>query len=338
MDYNKDYYKVLGVSKTSSDDDIRKAFRKLAVENHPDKNSGDKNSESKFKNINDAYQILSDSEKKAIYDQQSPFGKHYSPNTGFNPFKGFTRDGGVDDIFSQIFRQHFSQFTGTQEQFHENLDINIGVKVDFSQTYSNIPITISYNRNVSCDRCEGSGFDPDSESFECEICDGKGVNAYGFVCEQCSGKRKIFSGTCTKCNGEKVINKKENFQLNNTYQIDKPLNVRKTEYGHQSKYYRSRRGNLNITINFEHNSPYKVAPRGLEYIMDIHYEDAIKGVKRKLELPDGKKIEITIPPRTKDNDILKVVNRGAYAYDGKTRTDLFIIINIIIDYSRLKNN
>jgi len=340
MDFNKNYYQILGVSKTASDNDIRTAYRKLAVKNHPDKNNGNKESENIFKNLNEAYQILSDNTQKHQYDQQSPHGNNYNPNAnqfGFNPFAGF----GGNDIFEQIFKKGFrgfgeyAHYTGGNEQFRENLDISTTVNVNFSNVYMNEPITVSYQRYVSCEVCEGTGFDPESESFDCEMCDGTGKNFKGVVCEQCNGKGKIFSATCKKCNGEKIQLKKESFQLNNTFQVNSSIQLRKAEYGHQSKYYRTKRGSLLINIVYEGDNAYKVSTRGLEHVMNIHYEDAIHGAKVKLKLPDSKTYEVKIPPKTKDNDVIRIQNMGTYTFDGKTRTDLYVTINIVIDYDRV---
>ena len=191
MDLHKNYYNILGLTSSASEDDIRKSYRKLAVAYHPDKNNGDKASEEKFKDISDAYQVLKDANQKNIYDVQSPHGKNYT-NSGFSNFGGFGGFGGFnpfgsmnnDYFFSSIFNQQFGGFNaGTRrgnEQFNERLDIEVNVTVTFSQVYSNSPIPISYKRYVSCDRCNGSGFDPDSESYMCEICDGNGKNIYEF--------------------------------------------------------------------------------------------------------------------------------------------------------------
>lgn len=333
MDLNKNYYSVLGLDKNATKDDIKKSYRKLALVYHPDKNNGNKDSEDKFKSVNDAYQVLGDDKSKAQYDSQSPHGKNYNPYQNFN--SGYFN---MDDIFGS-FMNGFSGFGGytrsRNDGYYENLDIVINVDVDFKTVYENKPINIKYQRFVSCTTCDGTGFDPSGEKFDCEVCSGKGKNLYGFTCEQCHGRGYITTGTCKTCNGAKVTTKQENFNINNTFQIDKSIGIKKAGFGHQSKYYRHKAGNLTVNINYTNTTDYKVTPRGMEYILNLHYEDAINGVKSEIKLPNSKKYQVTIPPRTKDFDTLRLQNMGVITYDGKTRTDLFIIVNIVIDYDRL---
>jgi molecular chaperone DnaJ len=347
MDLNTDYYKILGVDKNSTDDDIKKTYRKLALKYHPDKNKS-KEAEEKFKNINNAYQVLGDSDKKKTYDEQSRFGKSYNPHSNpfsYNPFSGFDRTNvNFDDFYEEILKDFSSKFGnfgnfgfGNQrksEFFRENLNIQINIKVSFSDVYCNKPIPVTYNRYVTCDECNGSGFDPNSESFMCEMCDGTGKIS-GMKCEHCNGSGKIHNGTCKKCKGEKVILKTESFNFQNSFQINQSFKTKKQGYGNHSKYYRGKVGDLVVSLIYENDTKFTVTSRGLERILDLHFEDAIKGVKYVLKMPDNKEYDIKIPHGTKDGDILRLQNIGVLTFDGKTRTDLFLIINIIIDYSKI---
>lgn len=335
MDINKNYYDILGVSKKSSDSEIKKNFRKKAAETHPDKHGGD---DSEFKNINEAYQILG-SDKKQQYDTQSPHGKDYDPNFGFNSFfSGGNPFGGFNVNFGDSGFDPFEMFFRRRKEFYEELDITLNVNVKLEDIYNNKDILVKYTRNVSCNICKGTGFDPESESHSCDVCDGKGKiwePTRGYVnCKYCRGTGEIHTGTCKKCNGEKVIHKDEEFHLNNVYRITDSDTKYIRDYGHQSKHYLNKKGNLILNINYIHNDKYLRKKEGLYYKLDIHFDDAINGVELLYNHLDSKEYKLKIPKGTRDGDKLKMSKMGLLI-NNQIRQDLFILINIIIDYNRL---
>jgi len=331
MDYNKDYYKELGLNKDSSEEEIKKKYRKLAIKYHPDKNQGNKESEEKFKSISEAYEVLSDITKKQEFDTRSPNGKSYSPFGGFES----SFFGGGSDIFNQFFggNSPFGNFY-KREEFSENLDININVNIDFKQIYQNDKIAIKYNKFINCDDCNGTGFDKSGQSYDCDVCDGTGLNN-GRTCEYCQGTGKIHSEKCKKCNGEKVILKETEVILQNISEIRG--NSRNVQYGYgsQSKYYREKVGSLILNINSINNSKCSIINNyDLILTLDIHYQDAIDGNKIDYIHVDDSKLEIQLPNKTKNDDIIKIKDKGLLKNDGK-RADLYLKINIIIDYTKL---
>jgi len=328
MDYNKDYYKDLGLNKDSSDEEIKKKYRKLALKHHPDKNQGDKNSEEKFKIISEAYEVLSDDTKKQEYDTRSPNGKSYSSfNSSFF--------GGGQDIFSHFFGENspFGNFFRSEE-FTEQLDISINVNIDFKQIYKNDKITIKYKKFINCDECDGTGFDKSGESYDCVVCDGTGINN-NRDCEYCQGTGKIHSGKCKKCNGEKVIIKETELLLQNISEIRGSNRNVQYGYGSQSKYYKDKVGSLILNINSINNSKCNIINNyDLISTLDIHFQDAIDGNKINYTHVDDSKLEIKLPNKTKNNDTIKIKEKGLLKQDGK-RADLYLKINIIIDYDKL---
>jgi len=337
MDFNKNYYSVLGVDKGSSQDEIKKAFRKKAIETHPDKHGGD---DSEFKVMNEAYQVVGTVEKRGQYDNQSPHGQSYNPMGGGRnifdmfggggPFAGGSPFGGGSpfDAF----------FTNRRSEFVENLDINLSIDITLEDVYNNIDKKVKYSRNITCDVCRGSGFDPDSDSHGCDICDGTGKEWNPSIghsnCKYCQGTGKIYTGTCKKCNGEKVILKEEEFALNNVYRINTSDNKYLRGYGHQSKYYLNKVGNLILTINHINNDKYLRKPDGLYYKMNLHFQDAIDGKDFEYTHLDNKKYNLKIPPKTKDGDVLRMPNKGLFV-DGTNRQNFFLLLNIIIDYDKV---
>lgn len=334
MDFNKNYYDILGVDKSSSQEEIKKAFRKKANETHPDKHGGD---DTQFKIINEANQAIGDETKRSQYDVKSPHGQNYSPMGNFesffsnrgNPFENMNFSGGFNP-FDMFFRR---------EEFVENLDIKLQVKVPLKDVYNNKEIQVKYKRNVNCDKCEGTGFDVDGDSDRCDACDGTGTAwepSIGHTkCRFCRGKGKIYSGTCKKCNGDKVVQRDEQFQLNNVYRIANNDTKYLGGYGHQSKHYLNKKGNLILDIIYEHDNNYIRKRDGLFYKLDLHYEDAINGKEIEYEHLDNKKYKLKIKPKTKDNETMKMVGKGLLI-NNTVRQDLFILINVIIDYDRIK--
>ena len=334
MDFNKNYYNILGVDKNASIDDIKKVFRKKANETHPDKHGGD---DGEFKKINEAYQVIGDKRKKSEYDAKSPHGKNYNPSNFNSMFDFFGSGDGFGFSFSNGF-DPFEMFFNRKKEFYENLDIKINIDVTMSDIYNNNDIKVNYKRNIRCDRCNGTGFDPDSESHQCDVCDGSGkvwepVSGY-ISCKYCQGTGRIHTEQCTKCNGDKVIPKDEEFSLSNIYRIDRSDTKYLGGYGHYSRYYRNKVGNLVLNIIYHKDSKYNRRPDGLYYKLDVHFEDAIKGKKMIYNHLDGKDYEITIPEKTKDGDKLRLKGKGMLV-DGGLRQDMFLVVNVMIDYSRV---
>ena len=337
MDYNKNYYQDLGVDKNASSEDIKKVYRKLAHQHHPDKNQGDKDSETKFQRINEAQQILTDTKLRQEYDQRSPHGNSYSPFS--NPFE-FHFQNGPGDIFSQFFgegspfgNRGFNPFQ--REEFRENLDIGVDVNVNLKQIYMNDNINIKFKRYISCDDCKGTGFDNKSPSDTCEICEGLGKDRYGKVCTYCRGDGKVYTGQCKTCKGEKVILKDAEVTLQNLFQIRDSIRNIQRGYGHQSKHYIQKIGNLILNINVDRNDNYTIVNNcELHKTIDIHFQDAIDGVEILYRHVDGTEMKIKLPTKSKNNDILRVEKKGLLTNE-TNRSDLFLKINIIIDYERI---
>jgi len=328
INFMKDYYKVLGVDKKASQDEIKKAYRKKAVQTHPDKHGGD---DTEFKEINEAYQVLGDEKNRKQYDMGG-MNSNFSGQGGFDIHDIFSSFGNGFDPFDMFFRG------GGGSGYHENLDLMVNVDITLHDVYNNTDKTIKFNRNVTCDVCNGTGFDPDSDSHQCDVCGGDGrvwEPMFGYQkCKYCQGSGRIHTGTCKKCNGKKVIEKKEEFKLNNIYKIRSSDRQILRGYGNQSKYYLNKIGNLVLNINYLHDNKYKLKEDGLYYRLDLHYEDAINGMNIEYKHLDNKKYKLKIPKKTNDGDILRMKGKGLLI-NGKVRQDLFVKINIIIDYNRL---
>lgn len=339
MNYNTDYYKILELDKNSNDEQIKTQYRKLSKIYHPDKENGN---EEKFKDINNAYSILSDSKTKQDYDNRSPHGKSYSPFSSFGGpgFEFHFGDG--NDFFSQFFGGNspfggfnpFGPFHRTEE-FRENLDIMTNININLKQIYLNEPITIKYKRNVSCTDCNGTGFDKQSNSDQCEICEGKGKDKYGKICTYCHGDGKVYTGQCKTCNGEKVILKDTELTMQNISKLRSNTKSIQRGYGHQSKHYKEKSGNFTLNVIIDRKDDYEIVNNyELRKTIDVHFQDAIDGNEIVYSHIDDSNLKIKLPTKTKNNDIIRVKEKGLLK-DDINRGDLYLKINIIIDYGRL---
>lgn len=225
MAEKKDYYEILGVNKTASEDEIKKAYRKLAKKYHPDVNSGDKEAESKFKEINEAYEVLGDKEKRLKYDQfgHTAFDPNGFGGGGFGDFGGFTGGfGGFGDIFDTIFGEGGFSFstsgrarkTGPQR----GSDIKYEMEIGFEEAAFGVKKDININRNESCQACKGTGAKDGSGTETCKKCGGTGEIRYtqsspfGRIvnvrtCDECHGEGTIIKNPCTTCLGRGIVRK-----------------------------------------------------------------------------------------------------------------------------------
>lgn len=308
----RDPYSVLGVNRNATEEEIKKAYKKLALKHHPDR-GGD---EEKFKEVAAAYSKIIDKKQ----------GKVNPGGHGFN-FGGFNFGGFDFSDFVDLNDFVFSFTKDNYRDFNERLDITVNVMVTLKDVYKGDPITVKYNRYSHCSDCDGTGFDKNGISDDCEICEGKNKN-----CEYCDNG-KIYTQTCKKCKGEKVILSETKFKLNNISNIRKSHEKFLKNYGHQSRYYKQKKGTLKLNIIYQNVKGHEIIDGNLFYNLNLHFQDAIDGIKYKYETLDDKKLMINIPKKTQDKDIVRIKEKGLLSNQG--RGDLYFKINIIIDYDRL---
>lgn len=317
MKNNKDYYKILGVDKNANENDIKKAYRKLVVQYHPDKTNGDKVKEERFKEISEAYDILSNPQKKQKYDNpQSDFSSFFN---GFNGFSGFS-----NNPFQNIYNQYQQQF--------EQLNLGISLKFTLSDIYNNKCRDFVYKRKKPCTCDNGSEFSND----KCEMCDGRGEIA-NKECVYCNGHGRL-KINCSKCNGTNVLLQDETYNLNmNIFNFLNPMRFEIRNMGNYSHKNKNNIGSLIVNTSLDIDTPYKIDRYDLYYILDVHFQDAIDGGDVLYKHLDDKEYKIKIKPLSNNNDKLKMTNKGLMK-NMNERGDLYFIINIIIDYSKLNIN
>ncbi|MCR4334710.1 MAG: molecular chaperone DnaJ [Patescibacteria group bacterium] len=339
----KDYYSILGIEKSASKDDIKKAFRRLAHEYHPDKKSGN---EAKFKEVNEAYTVLSDESKRKQYDA---YGSNFDGSQGFDQnsqgfggfdFSQFTQNGSgngfefdLGDIFGEFFGGR-SNGAGSR-QTARGRDISIDIEVSFEDAVFGTERVILLSKNAKCDTCKGNGAKPGSGMKTCDICNGKGkihearksfMGNFSTVrtCTTCNGIGEIPKEKCSICRGAGITRKQEEIKVKIPSAINNGEMIRLTGAGEAVSNGTS--GDLYIKIHVKrHNTFYKEG-HNLVMDMNIKLSSAILGEEVSIKTLDGD-INVKIPAGVSHGEILRVKGKGV-PIDKNRRGDLMIKISI----------
>jgi molecular chaperone DnaJ len=340
---NKDYYKILGVEKNANKEDIKKAFRKLAHEHHPDKGG---NAE-KFKEVSEAYSVLSDDSKRAQYDTYgsagpSGFGggqQYQGGNGGFEgfDFSGFQGGQNVDFDLGDIFGDFFGGRTSRSRAPKKGRDISVDLELSFSESVFGAEKTIRLTKNSKCKVCEGTGAKSGTEMQTCHECGGQGrvrETKRSFlgpivtekICEVCEGSGKIAKEKCSSCSGLGINKKEESFSVNIPADINDGETVRLSGAGESLKGGNS--GDLYIKIRVKKDSLFKKDRKNLVTELNIKLTDAVLGAKYSLKTLDGD-IELKVPEGAEFGQILRIKGKGIPITREK-RGDLLVKLNIKI--------
>ena len=328
----KDYYDILGVNKSASKDEIKKAYRTTAFKYHPDKNPGDKAAEEKFKEASEAYSVLSDDKKKANYDQ---FGHAaFEGGGGGGGFSGFDTSS-----FSDIFEDFFSDFTGgssrgsgRRSSGSRGNDLRYDVSISLEDAYKGLDKKILYTTYKKCNSCKGSGAEPGSKPVECDYCDGRGKvrSNQGFftvqqTCPQCDGYGETISKACSTCRGNGKVQSEENVSVKIPKGVDDGTRIRlagKGEAGSKA----AGNGDLYLFISVQNHSLFKRSEENLFFELPIGFADAALGITIEVPCIDGSKVKVKIPAGTQYGKQLRLKEKGMPILRRNSYGDLYIRI------------
>ena len=344
----RDYYEVLGVSKGASDDEIKKAYRQTAKKYHPDLNPDNKEAEAKFKECNEAYEVLSDPEKKARYDQFGFAG--VDPNYGAGQgaggfgggFNGFEGDIDLGDIFSSFFGGGggFGGFGGGRNPNapQRGRDIQSAVTITFEEAAKGCKKTIEVSRVEDCSQCHGIGAAEGTSATKCPECQGRGVvnvqqrTAFGFMstqrtCSRCGGKGKIIEHPCQKCSGKGKVRKKVKVDINIPAGIDNRQVVNVRGYG-DSGINGGPSGDLRVVVNVKPHKEFEREDFDILYNKHISIVEAALGAEVRVPTLDND-IKYFIPAGTQPGDVFKLKGKGIQRLNGVGKGDMFV--KVIVD-------
>jgi molecular chaperone DnaJ len=339
MNVAKDYYKILEIEKGASEEDIKKAFRKMAIKYHPDKNPGDKQAEEKFKEVNEAYQVLSDPDKKAQYDQ---FGTtDFNGQGGFEGFGGFNGFGGFSDIFGDIFGDVFSGGGGRRQKNgpQRGADLEYTLDLSFEEAAFGVKKDVDIYRNEACETCAGSGAKAGTTSKTCDKCGGTGQiqsrrnTPFGsFVsvntCDKCHGEGKIIETPCPTCSGKGKVRKKKVVSINIPAGVDTGNTIPLRGEGEPGTKG-GPNGDLYIHLRVK---PHKIFKReGFDMICEvpISFIKATLGGEISIPTLEGSTSH-AIPEGTQPGTVVKLKGKGIPRIRGTGRGDLYVEIKVDI--------
>ena len=343
MAEKRDYYEVLGVEKNANADEIKKAYRKAAIKFHPDKNPGDKEAEEKFKEAAEAYDVLSNPDKRARYDQFGHAGMSGAAGGGFSGggFGGFS----MEDIFSQfgdIFGGHFGGFSsrgGGGRRVNRGSDIRVKVKLTLAEIANGTTKKLKISKSVACDKCGGTGAKDSSSYSTCSTCNGAGyvtrventffgrMQTQG-VCPTCNGEGKTISAKCSACNGEGAVRGDEVVEIKIPAGVGEGMAVTVSGKGNAA-----RRGGVNgdlIVVIEEIDDPQLMRDgNDLVHTLNITATTAILGGEVEVPTIDGR-VRIKIAAGTHAGKVLRLRGKGLPDVNGYGRGDILIVVDITI--------
>lgn len=340
MAEQRDLYEVLGLQKGASDDEIKKAYRKLAKKYHPDLNPGDKEAEKKMKEVNGAYEVLSDAEKKARYDQYGFAGidPNYAGGAGGGGFGGF-QDFDLGDIFGSMFGGGF----GGQQTRHngprkgENLRITL--QLTFEEAVFGCEKSVSVTRNESCKDCGGTGAKKGTSPETCPVCRGSGqvqstqrtpfgVFSSSSPCQNCKGTGKIIKETCPSCKGEGRVRKTRTIRVKIPAGIDDGQTISLRGEGNGGTQG-GPAGDLYVTVYVKEHKMFKRDGQDIILEMPISFVQAALGATLTVPTVDGK-VQYDLPEGTQTGTVFRLRGSGVPSVNGRGRGDQYVKVNVEI--------
>jgi len=341
----RDYYESLGLTKGASDEEIKKAFRKQAKKYHPDVNPGNKRAEERFKEVNEAYEVLSDANKKSRYDQFGHAG--VDPNFGGGGFGGgFSGFGGMDfdlgDLFGSIFGGGGGSTARNRNAPRKGERVLTSVSVSFEEAAFGAEKEISVMRIEACDECTGTGCAKGTTAEVCANCKGLGTvvaqqrTPFGVMqtsteCPKCSGRGKIIHKPCSKCKGLGLVRRNRNIWVNIPAGIDNGQTISLRGQG-SAGANGGEAGDLFVTISVMKHPFFEREGNSVLLNMTVSFAQAALGAELEVPTLDGK-VKYSMPAGTQTGTVFRLRGKGIQSLRGTSRGDQFVTVNITVPVS-----
>ena len=339
----RDYYEVLGVDKNASEDDIKKAYRRIAIKYHPDRNPGDKEAEEKFKEAAEAYDVLHDPQKRQQYDQ---FG--FNGPGGMGGFGGFGGGFSMDDIFSMfgdVFggRGGFGGFGGFggghQATQHRGSDLRLKVRMSLQEVATGVTKKFKVRKDITCNHCHGTGSE-DGQTDSCPTCHGSGVvtrttqSLFGMmqtqsVCPTCQGEGRIIKNKCHECGGSGVVKGEEVVEIKIPAGVADGMVVNVPGKGNAA-VHNGVNGNIQVFIEEEPNDTFIRDGNNVLYNLLLDFPTAALGGDVEIPTIEGKKVKIGIEPGTQPGKTLRLRGKGLPSVQGYGNTTGDLVVNVSV--------
>lgn len=344
MANKRDYYEVLGVSKTASQDEIKKAFRKAAKENHPDLHPGDKDAEARFKEIQEAYEILSDEQNRAKYDQfgHAAFDPSYGGGAGGGGFGGFGGFGDINVDLGDIFDSFFgggSRSRASANAPRKGKNISTSLNITFEEAAFGVTKEISVSRIEQCSDCHGTGCANGTTPEICPDCHGSGTvrtqtrTAFGMMsstvpCSHCGGSGKIIHDPCSTCRGKGNVRRNRRISVNIPAGVDDGMTVSVRGQGNQGENGGSA-GDLLVSIGVLEHHLFQRDGTSVLYRLPVSITQAALGAEVQVPTLDGD-VVLKIPEGTQSEAVFRLKGKGIPSLNGSQRGDQYVTVSVQI--------
>lgn len=325
----KDYYSLLGVNRNATDDELKKAYRKLAMKYHPDKNPGNKEAEEKFKQISQAYSVLSDKQERSRYDQfgHQTYENAQSGGGGAEGFGGFGFGGGFADIFEEMFGDLGAS---QKQQSQRGSDIRHDLEITLEDAFKGMSSKIKYVTAIACDKCKGSGAEGGSQSTNCKTCRGRGKVRFqqGFftierTCQTCDGLGQVIENPCRSCHSSGRTRRERTLEVKIPAGVDDGTRIRLSGEG-ESGLRKGASGDLYLFISIKPHRFFKRNGPDIYCRVPISMVTAALGGEVEVPTIDGIATIVKIPPGTQTNHQFRLKGKGMSMVRSTKRGEMYI--------------
>lgn len=333
----RDFYETLGVSRNASEEEIKKAYRRLAIQYHPDRNPGDRQAEEKFKEVNEAYQVLSDSEKRAQYDR---FGHAaFQGPQGAGGFGGFDFSQGFEDVFSDIFGDFFGTGRGrSRSRSRRGDDLRYDLEIDFEDAHRGAERVIKVARLSQCEACNGTRTAAGTGGLRtCPNCRGTGQvrTQQGFfsistTCAQCRGEGHIISDPCTKCQGQGRVRKLQSLSVRIPPGVDNGSRLKLRGEG-EAGFGGGPSGDLYVVIHVREHAIFARQDNDVIVEVPVSFPQAALGTEMEVPTLDGK-VKFKVPAGTQSGKVFRLKGKGFADLHGYGRGDE--LVKVVVETPR----
>lgn len=336
-----DYYSILGVNKGASDDELKKAYRKLAMQYHPDRNQGNAEAEKKFKAVNEAYDVLKDGQKRAAYDR---YGHQAFTSGGMNSAGGGAGAAGFDfsGSFSDIFEDLFSEFTGgrrggggaAQSSAARGSDLRYNLEISLEDAFKGKQQTVKVTTSASCESCSGSGAEKGSQPETCSSCNGRGAVRVqqGFFtvergCSACQGTGKVIKNPCKPCAGSGRVRKEKTLNATIPPGVEEGTRIRLAGEG-EAGFRGGPAGDLYIFLSIAPHTIFRRDGANIFCQVPITFSSASLGGHVEVPTIDGGRVKVTIPEGTQTGHQFRLRGKGMSVLRSSARGDMYIEVQV----------